>query len=199
MLSTRGIWHKGWKAATEHGPLIDKGKFDKDRWQLFHVEEDRAEAHDLADKHPEKVKELAELWLARRRNTTFCRSTISASSASTSWNTRRRSRRAADTSITRARRKSRRPRRHARSAIRSRSSPRSSSPAIAGHDLLARLALRRLRDVREGRQARLRLQLPRHSARAALCLPMRRSSASTSSASSSSRRRSARTMKRSAR
>jgi arylsulfatase len=25
---------------------------------------DRAEAHDLADKHPEKVKELADLWLA---------------------------------------------------------------------------------------------------------------------------------------
>ncbi len=67
MLSTRGIWHKGWKAATEHGPLIDKGKFDKDRWQLFHVEKDRAELHDLADKHPEKVKKLADLWLAEAK------------------------------------------------------------------------------------------------------------------------------------
>ena len=67
MLSTRGIWHKGWKAATEHGPLTDIGKFDKDRWQLFHVDEDRAEAHDLADKHPEKVKELADLWLAEAK------------------------------------------------------------------------------------------------------------------------------------
>jgi len=67
MLSTRGIWHKGWKAAAEHGPMIDKGKFDQDRWQLFNVEDDRAEAHDLADKHPEKVKELVDLWLSEAK------------------------------------------------------------------------------------------------------------------------------------
>jgi arylsulfatase len=67
MLSTRGIWHKGWKASTEHGPLVDIGKFDQDRWQLFHVEEDRAEAHDLAAQHPDKVKELADLWLAEAK------------------------------------------------------------------------------------------------------------------------------------
>jgi arylsulfatase len=63
MLSTRGIWHKGWKASTEHGPMIDKGQFDKDRWQLFHTDVDRAEAIDLADQHPDMVKELAALWL----------------------------------------------------------------------------------------------------------------------------------------
>lgn len=67
MLSTRGIWHKGWKASTEHGPMINTGNFDKDRWQLFNIEEDRAEAHDLAAKHPEKVKELAELWLSEAK------------------------------------------------------------------------------------------------------------------------------------
>lgn len=63
MLSTRGIWHKGWKAATEHGPLIDRGRFDQDRWQLFNTDRDRAEANDLAREHPDKVKELAALWL----------------------------------------------------------------------------------------------------------------------------------------
>jgi arylsulfatase len=64
MLSTRGIWHKGWKATTVHAPApSDQGNFDKDRWQLFHVDEDRAEANDLADKYPDKVKELAALWL----------------------------------------------------------------------------------------------------------------------------------------
>ncbi|MCB5204933.1 arylsulfatase [Neorhizobium sp. T786] len=63
MLSTRGIWHKGWKAATEHGPLIDRGRFDQDRWQLFNTDQDRAEANDLASEHPDKVKELAALWL----------------------------------------------------------------------------------------------------------------------------------------
>jgi arylsulfatase len=64
MVGTRGIWHKGWKAATEHGPAPSNiGHYDKDRWQLFHVEEDRAEALDLAGKHPEKVKELVDLWM----------------------------------------------------------------------------------------------------------------------------------------
>ncbi len=63
MLSSRGVWHKGWKASAEHGGLIDRGHFEKDRWQLFNVEEDRAEAVDLADKHPEKLEELKALWL----------------------------------------------------------------------------------------------------------------------------------------
>jgi arylsulfatase len=67
MLATRGIWHKGWKASTEHGPLTDIGKFNRDRWQLFHVDEDRSETHDLAEKHPDKVKELADLWLAEAK------------------------------------------------------------------------------------------------------------------------------------
>jgi arylsulfatase len=43
------------------------GKFDQDRWQLFHVDQDRSEAHDLAGKHPKKVKELAALWLAEAK------------------------------------------------------------------------------------------------------------------------------------
>ena len=38
------------------------GHFDEDRWQLFHTDEDRSEAHDLAEEHPEKLKELIELW-----------------------------------------------------------------------------------------------------------------------------------------
>jgi arylsulfatase A-like enzyme len=64
MLGTRGIWHNGWKAATEHGPVpIGLGHFDQDRWQLFHVDEDRSEAVDLAEQHPDKVQELAALWL----------------------------------------------------------------------------------------------------------------------------------------
>jgi arylsulfatase A-like enzyme len=67
MIGTRGIWHRGWKAATEHGPLIDKGQFDQDRWQLFHVDEDRAEARDLAAQYPDRVEELAALWLAEAK------------------------------------------------------------------------------------------------------------------------------------
>ncbi len=64
MLGTRGIWHQGWKAAAEHGPVpIGLGKFDEDRWQLFHTDEDRSEAHDVAEQNPEKLEELKALWL----------------------------------------------------------------------------------------------------------------------------------------
>ncbi len=67
MLGTRGIWHKGWKAVTEHGPFSDIGNFDKDRWQLFHTDEDRSEARDLAGQHPDKVEEMAALWMSEAR------------------------------------------------------------------------------------------------------------------------------------
>jgi arylsulfatase A-like enzyme len=64
MLGTRGIWHKGWKASAEHGPVpLGLGKFDQDRWQLFHTDEDRSEAHDLAEQQPDKLEELKALWL----------------------------------------------------------------------------------------------------------------------------------------
>jgi arylsulfatase A-like enzyme len=70
MLGSRGIWHQGWKAVTDHGPFSGLGNFDKDRWFLFHTDVDRSEAHDLADQHPEKVKELIALWFeeAKRYN-----------------------------------------------------------------------------------------------------------------------------------
>ncbi len=62
MLGTRGIWQDGWKASTLHAPISDKGHFDEDAWELYHVEEDRAEAHNLADQHPDKLKELVDAW-----------------------------------------------------------------------------------------------------------------------------------------
>lgn len=65
MVGTRGIWHKGWKATTLHAPApSNQGNFDKDRWQLFHTDVDRSEAHDLAEQEPEKLKELQDLWMA---------------------------------------------------------------------------------------------------------------------------------------
>lgn len=64
MLGTRGIWRDGWKAAAIHAPISGKGHFDDDRWELYHVEVDRAEAHDLAAEHPEKLKELIDLWFS---------------------------------------------------------------------------------------------------------------------------------------
>jgi len=62
MLGTRGIWHKGWKAVAMHVPLTGQGHFDKDKWELYHVDEDRSENNNLADKYPEKLEELIKLW-----------------------------------------------------------------------------------------------------------------------------------------
>ncbi len=62
MLGTRGIWKDGWKAATIHAPLTGKGNFDDDVWELYHVEEDRAESINLAEEHPEKLQELIDTW-----------------------------------------------------------------------------------------------------------------------------------------
>jgi arylsulfatase A-like enzyme len=64
MLGSRGIWHQGWKAVTEHGPMSGSGAFEQDTWQLFHTDQDRSEAHDLADQYPDKVEELKALWYA---------------------------------------------------------------------------------------------------------------------------------------
>lgn len=63
-LVTRGIWHKGWKAVAMHVPLIGTGNFDKDKWELYHVDEDRFESNNLADKYPEKLEELIKIWFA---------------------------------------------------------------------------------------------------------------------------------------
>ena len=62
MLGTRGIWQEGWRAAAVHAPLTDKGHFEDDRWELYHVDVDRSESKDLAAEYPEKVKELVKAW-----------------------------------------------------------------------------------------------------------------------------------------
>ncbi|MCX0270882.1 sulfatase-like hydrolase/transferase [Nocardia zapadnayensis] len=65
MLGTRGIWHRGWFADTVHAACPSGwGKFDTDRWELFHLENDRSQLHDLAEEHPEKLAELKALWFA---------------------------------------------------------------------------------------------------------------------------------------
>src|SRR5215211_8816749 len=60
MLGTRGIWEQGWKAV--HGPLSGIGNYDQDQWELFELVQDRAEARNLAEEYPDKLKELIDLW-----------------------------------------------------------------------------------------------------------------------------------------
>jgi len=64
MLGSRGIWHDGWKAVTTHPTLSGWSDFNDDTWELYHTDADRAELHDLAAEHPEKVRELVNLWYA---------------------------------------------------------------------------------------------------------------------------------------
>ncbi len=65
MLGTRGIWHEGWFANTVHAATpAGWSHFDSDRWELFHIETDRSQCHDLAAEHPDKLEELKALWFS---------------------------------------------------------------------------------------------------------------------------------------
>jgi arylsulfatase len=65
MLGTRGIWHKGWFASTVH-PAAPSGwgHFDADRWELYNIENDRSQCHDVAAEYPDKLAEMQKLWFA---------------------------------------------------------------------------------------------------------------------------------------
>ena len=64
MLGSRGIWHDGWKAVTTHPTLSGWSNFNDDEWELYHIDVDRSELHDLAAEQPEKLRELVNLWYA---------------------------------------------------------------------------------------------------------------------------------------
>ena len=68
MLGTRGIWHEGWFANTVHAAAPSGwSNFDKDPWELYHIDADRSQCHDLADEQPEKLKQMQELWFTEAR------------------------------------------------------------------------------------------------------------------------------------
>nr|BFE59412.1 arylsulfatase [Dactylosporangium thailandense] len=55
----RGIYRDGWKAVTTHRPGTP---FDTDRFELYRLDEDFAELHDLAAEHPAIVADLVAAW-----------------------------------------------------------------------------------------------------------------------------------------
>ena len=59
MLGHRAIYHEGWKAVTMHFP---RTAYDTEHWNLYHVDQDFAEIHDLAAELPDKVAELQAVW-----------------------------------------------------------------------------------------------------------------------------------------
>lgn len=71
MLAYRAIYHDGWRAVKpwEFGKPItaedlSATTIEETGWELYNLQEDFSEAHDVADEHPEKVLELAQLWWA---------------------------------------------------------------------------------------------------------------------------------------
>jgi len=64
MLGSRAIWHDGWKAVTNHPTIAGWSHFNDDEWELYHVETDRSELHNVASANWDKVRELQNLWFA---------------------------------------------------------------------------------------------------------------------------------------
>jgi arylsulfatase A-like enzyme len=66
MFGNRAIYNDGWIAACRHGRLpwenTPSGEFEKDTWELYKLDEDFTEYNDVAAKHPDKLKELRELF-----------------------------------------------------------------------------------------------------------------------------------------
>lgn len=72
VMGSRSIYHDGWMASAI-GPRLpwvaglDPGIFqwtpDKDVWELYNLEEDWTQANDLADKMPEKLAQMKEIFL----------------------------------------------------------------------------------------------------------------------------------------
>jgi arylsulfatase A-like enzyme len=67
MLGNRALYRDGWMACCRHGRLpwqtSGSADFGEDRWELYNIEEDFSQAHDLAAEHPERLRELQELFL----------------------------------------------------------------------------------------------------------------------------------------
>jgi arylsulfatase A-like enzyme len=67
ILGNRAIYNDGWVAACFHGrvPWIRSQALpfgDAETWELYRIEDDFSQAHDVADEHPEKLRELQALF-----------------------------------------------------------------------------------------------------------------------------------------
>ena len=72
VFGNRAIYHEGWMASARHdrlpwsvGLANQESNFDDDTWELYNLEEDFSQAHDLAAEYPQKLAELQQLFLAQ--------------------------------------------------------------------------------------------------------------------------------------
>jgi hypothetical protein len=61
MFGCRALYDRGWKAVT-YRPMMEQRPYEKDRWELYHVDEDPSECTDLAAAHPTKLREMIDRW-----------------------------------------------------------------------------------------------------------------------------------------
>lgn len=59
MYGHRAIVHDGWKAVAYHER---HSPYEADVWELYHLDEDFSECHDLAQSHPDQLARLISLW-----------------------------------------------------------------------------------------------------------------------------------------
>lgn len=59
MFGHRGLWHEGWKAVAFHPPGTP---FEGDKWELYHLDQDFAEVHDLAEKESQRLQAMIARW-----------------------------------------------------------------------------------------------------------------------------------------
>jgi arylsulfatase len=67
MLGNRAIYRDGWMACCRHGRLpwqtSGSAPFDEDRWELYNIDEDYSQADDLAERYPDLLRDLQDLFL----------------------------------------------------------------------------------------------------------------------------------------
>jgi arylsulfatase len=66
MFGNRALYYDGWMARTIHSPpwADPTNRLVDDTWELYHVAEDFSMATDVSSRHPDKLAELQELFLA---------------------------------------------------------------------------------------------------------------------------------------
>jgi arylsulfatase len=68
MGANRGLYHDGWMASAisfvPWAPVRVTFDLDKQKWELYNVEQDFTQANDLAAANPQKLRELQDLWWA---------------------------------------------------------------------------------------------------------------------------------------
>ena len=81
IMGSRAIYHDGWMASAfgprtpwmpGKPPGIEDWTPDQDTWELYHLDEDWTQAHDLADEHPEMLEQLREVFaIEAARNSVY--------------------------------------------------------------------------------------------------------------------------------